>query len=209
MNRSYDGMKRALAVLIMLLVMPAPSAAYQYEPVSYEDGGVSVTVSIQATTSWIAPFTETVNVSVLAVPLAEGVVGVNITALSLIVNSEQADQSGFILIAAAEKTGSPLATGETAANYSTSMSVNSDKNGQTCFFAVLVAGAYSNVTTQEYFQAASPDNLVGPFTISASVASPIVWVGLIVVSIFMVVFVAGMYGVKKSRKRSRRHRLEE
>jgi hypothetical protein len=209
MNRSGNGMNRALAVLIMLLVMPAPSAAYQYEPVSYVNSGVSITVSIRAKTSWTAPFAEAVNVSVIATPLVDGVVGVNITSVSIIVNSEQADQSSFILIAAAEETGSPLATGDTSANYSTSMQIVGDKNGQTCFFAVLVAGAYSNVTVQEYFQSASPDNLVGPFTILASVASPIVWVGLIVVSIFMVVFVAGMYGVKKSRKRTRRHHLEE
>jgi hypothetical protein len=103
MNRSGNGMNRALAVLIMLLVMPAPSAAYQYEPVSYVNSGVSITVSIRAKTSWTAPFAEAVNVSVIATPLVDGVVGVNITSVSIIVNSEQADQSSFILIAAAEE----------------------------------------------------------------------------------------------------------
>ncbi len=202
-------MKKLVVLLLTLLLLPTPVMGVSYSPVSFTSDGVEVIVSIQADTPWSAPFSESVNLSIGVTPLIDNTLGVNITSISLIVNSEEADGTGYTVIDADDESGTPLTMGVSYANYSTQLGLSGTGHGLVCYFAVVVTGSYRNGTHQEFFQALSPDNLVGPFVISASLESPIVWVGLIVLAIFGVIFIAGMYGVKKSRKRSSRRRLED
>lgn len=202
-------MKRLVIVPLIILLLPMPILATTYEPTTYTNDGIAVTVSLQADTPWSAPFNEVVNVTIGVAPLAESVQEVNITSISVIVNSKEADGSDYLIIAAEENTGTPLATGTSYANYSIEMTLAGVSHGLECYFALMVTGNYKNATYQEFFQSLSPDALIGPFVVSASIQSPIVWVGLIVLAVAGLVFVAGIYGVKKSRKRSRRRRLED
>lgn len=200
-------MKRIICLLCLLLLLPIPSNAVVFENASFVSAGVEVFVDIEASTPWSAPFSQHVNLTLSVVPQMQSVSEVNITSISLIVNREEADGSGYSLIAADTDSGTPLATGNEYANYSKQLTLSSSTGGLNCYFAILVSGIYSNVTNQEYFQALSPENLVGPFAISISIISPQSWVGLIVIAISTVVFAAGIYGVKKSRTRAKRHSL--
>ncbi|MFW9920694.1 MAG: hypothetical protein ACFFED_13905 [Candidatus Thorarchaeota archaeon] len=202
-------MKRSFVALLLVLLLPTPVLGVTFDPTTYVDDGVAVTVYIQANTPWSAPFNEIVNVSVGVAPLAAAILEVNITSIELIVASEEADGSDFLIIDSADRSGTPLATGTSYANYSTSLQLSGTSHGLDCYFAIMVSGNYGNGTYQDFFQALSPDTLAGPFIISASIQSPIVWVGLIILGVSGVIFVAGIYGVKKSRKRSRRRHLED
>ncbi len=202
-------MKRPIVALVLMLLLPSPVLAVAYEPATFSDDGVVVTVNIEAGTPWSAPFTESVNISIGVAPTIAGLQQVNITSLYLIVNLEDADGSDYRIIAAEQVTNSPLATGTSFANYSAELLLSGTTNGLNCYFAIEVSGNYRNATFEDFYQALSPENFVGPFVISASIESPIVWVGLIVLGISTVVCIGGVFGVKKSRKRSRRRSLSD
>ncbi len=202
-------MKRVSVVFLILLVMPVPMSSIRYEPVSYSDDGVRVFVTVEANTPWTAPFNEKVNVTISVEPLIDQMTQVNITRIDVILNKVEADQSDYILMAADEVSGTPITTGVTFANFTSEFNFASTDSGTECYFAVMVSGAYRNATHIAFFQALSPENLVGPFVVTPSIESPIVWVGLIVMAIAGVIFAAGIYGVKKSRKRSTRKRLSD
>ncbi|MDF1541293.1 MAG: hypothetical protein P1Q69_20515 [Candidatus Thorarchaeota archaeon] len=204
---SQGTMKRVMGILVLLLLLPIPASAVVYETVSFETDGVIVFVDVEANTPWASPFTENVNLSISVVPQIENSVQINITSVSLILYSMDADQTGYNLIAAEVKSGAPLASGVDQANYTHEFAMTGTSGGLDCFFAILVNGAYSNVTARHVFQALSAENLVGPFAIATGIASPQAWVGLIVIGISTIVMIAGVYGVKMSRTRSRRKTL--
>jgi hypothetical protein len=199
--------KRACVLLCLVLLFPVPVQAVVYEPASYLNDGVVVNVSLQAATPWTAPFVEAVEMNVSVVPAAMNLIHVNITRVSIIVNRADPDELEYSLIAAEEKSGSPLSSGVAYANYTGSFEINGQLNGLECYFAIIVSGSYFNTTGAYYFQAMSPENLVGPFTIGSSLATPTNLVGLAVIGISSLICVAGVFGVKRSRTRVRRKSL--
>ena len=200
-------MKRIMGILVLLLFLPIPTSAVIYETASYENDGVMVYVDVQANTPWTSPFVEKANLTISVVPQIDNSAQINITSVSLIVNRMEVDESGYSLVSAEVITDSPLATGVDHANYTHEFTMSGTSGGLDCYFAILVTGVYSNITDQHFFQALSPENLVGPFIIYVGIASPIAYVGLIVIGLAGIIFIAGVYGVKKSRKRTRRKSL--
>ena len=152
-------MKQIIPLILLVLLLPVPTAAFAYNPVSYSSEGVTVTVNLNANEAWSAPFTETVNVSIGVTPEASSVLSVNITSVSVIINRKEADQTGYLLMDLDDKTGSPLASGVSFANYSNQFTLRGTESGTECYFAIMVSGSYSNGTHSEYFQALSPDKV--------------------------------------------------
>ncbi|MHA1930181.1 MAG: hypothetical protein ACTSV2_16540 [Candidatus Thorarchaeota archaeon] len=201
-------MKRGVFVIgLLLLVIATPVSGVTYDRVSYISGDTEIFVEITANTPWRSPFSETVNVSVDVVPTIENVLGVNITRVTLIVLRAEADSSGYNLITLETDNQAHIVSNNPYANYTNSFSVSESKTGTDCYLALVVEGNYENGTHNFNYQAQSPDNLVGPFEISASMATPTVWVGLLAFGIASLVFIAGMYGIKKSKSRVRRKSL--
>jgi FlaG/FlaF family flagellin (archaellin) len=194
--------------LILVLLLPSVSGV-EYEAVEYIDGSMRVSVQISADTPWVAPFSESVSISVNVTPPGSAVQEVNVSRISLIVNRLEADQSGYVLVSAENVQGSPLATGLENTTYKTNLTLSGDKYGDNCYFALLVAGSYRNGTELHYFEAVSPDDLIGPFSISASIVTPQVWVGIVVLLGAFAFFACGAYGVKKSRSEKKRSKLLE
>ncbi len=202
-------MKRVICLLTILLLIPTPISAVVFETASYIDSGVQVDVSIEASTPWSAPFTEDVNVTIGVTPMSEGVTQTNITSVSLVLYRVEADASGFFLIAADEATSSPLVQGGSTANYTHKFTLSGTAGGLECYFSLLVRGSFGNASTREIYQALSPEDFVGPFVVSTGISSPVALVGLLVIGLSTVVFIAGIYGVKRSRTRRRRKSLME
>ena len=201
-------MKRGVfGIGLLLLVIATPVAGVSYDRVSFIDGDTEFFVGITANTPWRSPFSDTVNVSVDVVPNIDNVLSVNITRVTLIVHRAEADASGYVLIALEKDDSANIVSTNPYANYTNSFSVSSSATGMDCYFKLVVEGSYGNGTHLFNFQSESPDDLVGPFTISASIETPTVWVGLLVFGVSGLVFIAGMYGVKKSRSRVRRKSL--
>ena len=195
------------AIGLLLMVIATPVAGETYERVSYISGDNEIFVEITADTPWTSPFSETVNVSIDVVPTIENVIGVNLTRVTLIVHRAEADGSGYALISLEKDDPVNIVSNNPYANYTHIFSVSESSTGVDCYFALLVEGSYGNGTHHFNFQSSSPDNLVGPFEITASMSTPTVWVGLLAFGIASLVFMAGMYGIKKSKSRVRRKSL--
>ncbi len=198
---------RTLLLIILLftpMMVPFETAA---PVVVYTSDNVEVSVDLIAAIPWTAPFEEEVNLTIGVFPLVNNVIHVNITSVNIIVYREEADQSGYRLITAKDHQGTPLAEGTTFANYTDTFLLSGTDYGTDCYFALLVEGYYYNATHLEFYQALSDENLIGPFVIGSSIHTPVAYVGLIVLAIAGVVFIAGVYGIKKSRSRSTRKSL--
>ncbi|MHA1909157.1 MAG: hypothetical protein ACW98Y_17815, partial [Candidatus Thorarchaeota archaeon] len=200
-------MRRIICLLAILLLIPTPTSAVAFDSVSYVSSDVRVDVQMEANTPWSSPFTESVNVTIGVTPLLSGITQTNITSVSLVLHRVEVDDTGYFLISLEEDTGTPLVEGESYANYTNEFSLTGAAGGLECYFSLLVRGVFSNATFQKNFQALGEENLVGPFVISTGISSPVAWVGLIVIAVSSVVFVAGVYGVKASRTRKRRRTL--
>lgn len=198
----------ALMAVVLLLLLPV-SSGMDYEAVEYTDDSINVSVQASASTPWVAPFSEQVELTVNVTPLTSAVQEVNLSRISLIVNKLEADESGYVLVSAENIQDSPLATGVNHVTYQANLTVGGDKYGDNCYFALLIAGSYYNSTELHYFEAASPDNLIGPFSISASLVTPQVWVGIIVLAGAFAFFACGAYGVKTSRSPKKNSKLLE
>ncbi|MHA2424233.1 MAG: hypothetical protein ACXAEF_05565 [Candidatus Thorarchaeota archaeon] len=201
-------MKRnIICLLTILLLIPTPTSALVYDSVSYTSSDVQVDVVIEAGTQWSSPFTENVNVTIGVVPMFTGITETNITSVTLVLYRVEVDASGYFLIAAEEETGTPLVEGGAYANYSNEFSLTGNAGGLQCYFSLLVRGTFGNATSLQSYQALSQEDLVGPFAITTGIGSPVAWVGLIVIGVSSLVFIAGVYGVKRSRTRRRRKSL--
>ena len=201
--------KSAVSVALILVLLLPLASGVEYEAVEYTDGSMRVSLQISADTPWVAPFSESVSISVNVTPLASAVQEVNVSRISLIVNRLEADQSGYVLVSAENVQGSPLATGLENVSYQRNLTLSGAKYGDNCYFALLVAGSYQNGTELHYFEAASSDDLIGPFSISASIVTPQVWVGIIVLIGAFAFFACGAYGVKKARSEKKKPKLLE
>ena len=196
-----------LGIFLVILFIVTPVGAVSYEQVSFVDDNVEVFVKISADTPWSSPFSEIVNISIDVVPQDLNVLQVNISRVSLIVNRAEADQSGFVLITLEYETNVNIVSANEYANYTNTFTVSAASTGMDCYFTILVEGSYYNGTHQTFFQSLAPDDLVGPFLISSSIATPTVWVGLLVLAVAGFIFIGGIFGVKKSRSRVRRKSL--
>lgn len=196
-----------LGIFIIVLFVFTQVGAVSYERVSYVNDNVEVFVEITANTPWSSPYSETVNVSIDVVPNIENVLGVNITSMTLIVHRAEPDGSSYILINIEKDDSANIVSPNPYANYTNSFTVSERSTGTECYFKLVVEGRYGNGTHFFDFQSMSPDDLVGPFAISPSITTPTVWVGLLVLGVAGIIFIAGIKGIKKSRSRVRRKSL--
>ncbi len=201
--------KHVVAIALMLLLILPSASGVEYETKEFIDDSIRVSVQLAADTPWVAPFSETVSIAVNVSPMSSALQQVNVSRISIVVNRLETDQSGYVLVSAENVQGSPLKTGIESASYQTNITMIGDKFGESCYFALLIAGSYLNGTALHYFEAASPEDLIGPFSISASIATPQVWVGIIVLAGAFAFFACAAYGVKKSRSQKKKTKLLE
>ena len=65
--------RSAVSVALILVLLLPLVCGVEYETVEYIDGCIGVSVQISADTPWVAPFSESVSISVNVTPLASAV----------------------------------------------------------------------------------------------------------------------------------------
>jgi hypothetical protein len=193
------------AALVLLIVSSAAAhaSAYDYAPAHYVSNSVSVDVRISAAQSWQSPFTELIGLVLGIVPQAPAVTQVNISQVVLSVHRLEPDET-YILVAAASSDIGQGVFDAGVANISSQVTLSGSISGSNCYFAVLVVGSYWNGTHAAVFNSISSENLVGPFSITPSITSPQSLVGIALVGGFSLLLIAGAYGLRKARSRTRR-----
>ncbi len=189
--------------VLALLVFPVTLLAIVFDPSTFADDGVQVDVEIESPERWNAPFEEEVNVALGITPQVSVYVNISVTQVVVALQKREADGSYTLLAADSYSPPSPI-TGIAHVNLTNDFVLSGSGNGLECYFSVTVVGYYYNETGITPFSASSPDDLIGPLTVIPGISSPQSWVGIIVITAFVVVFVLGAYGVKKSRSPSRR-----
>lgn len=194
-----------LAVTGYLLLMPAT----QFDPVTYSDDGVSVTVSIEADTPWVTPFNETVNVSIGVTPLQENITEVNITRVALFVHTSEVDSTDLVLAAIRDYEASPIAAGSSSAEMSRIFRLTGSQSGKESYFSLAVHGAYRNESGVFSFHAFSSETLVGPFEIGRGIQSIQSIVGIAVAAASTILIAVAIVLFRRSQKPRRKKTLLE
>ncbi len=199
-TRAFVRMNRYLlaSFLFALLVFPMTVSAVTYAPSTFADDGVQVDVEIESPERWNAPFEEDVNVTLGITPQASVYVNISVTQVVVALQEQEADGSYTLLAADSYSPPSPV-TGIDHVNLTHEFVLTGSGNGLECYFSLTVVGYYYNETGITPFSASSPNDLVGPLTVIPGISSPQSLVGIVVIAAFVVVFVLGAYGVKKSR----------
>ena len=188
-----------------LLLMPAT----QFQPVTYSDEGVTVTVSIEADTPWVTPFNETVNLSIGVAPIQENITQVNITRVSLFVHTSEVDSTDLVLAAIRDYEASPITTGASSAEMTHAFRMKGSQSGKESYFSLAVQGAYRNETGAYSFHALSSETLVGPFEIARGIQSVQSIVGIAVAAASTILIAVAIVLFRRSQKPKRRKTLLE
>ncbi len=200
-----------MSLFMLVMVMVVPVRALSFEPATFYDQGIEVTAEVSASVPWTSPFSEDVELTLTVRPNRSDVVQVNITEVTLSVNRRVDNTTSFMLVVASTHGLSEPVTGTSQAQYSSSFHLSGTTAAPMCYFGVSVCGTYSNGTHVFEYEVFSNQSLVGPFEISASLATPQVLVGLGISLAFIVVLVVGLLSLKRSRAGPKRRRrlLEE
>jgi hypothetical protein len=200
-------MRKLLPLFFVLLFLVNPVTAVDFEEMSFSDDGVTVYASVSADVPWDAPFSENATVLVSVWPADDNATWTRITSVLVTVHSAELDGSGYSLIASDIFDFQVHPEGGNHVNASLTVSLSASGTGSQSYFAVSVSGRYGNSTNSFLFSATSPENLLGPFSISFSPTSPQFLFGLVLIILFTIVIVLGMIGVSRSRKRPTREAL--
>ncbi|MFO7835214.1 MAG: hypothetical protein R6V83_01045 [Candidatus Thorarchaeota archaeon] len=188
-----------------LVILPAT----QFEPVTYSDDGVSVSVSIETETPWITPFDEFVNVSVQVVPGEENVSQTNITRVSLFVHTSEGDSGDLVLAATSNYEESPIASGESSADVNYTFRMKGSQSGSESYFSLSVQGSYRNESGIYPYHALSSETLIGPFRITRGIYSIQSLVGIAVAAVSTILIAIAIIAFRRSQKPKRRKTLLE
>jgi hypothetical protein len=198
-------MRKAMPLLLVALFLVTPVAALDLEEKAFSDDGVIVYARASADVPWEAPFNEDVSVSVSVWPSIENVTWTRIASIIVIVHS--GDDSGFSVLASDDYDFSTHPEGGSHVNASASLKLTGASIGSPSYFAISVVGQYGNATDTFSYSASSSEDFLGPFSISYSPTSPQFLIGLVMVIVFALVIVLGMWGVSLSRKPPKRDAL--
>ncbi|MGV9170140.1 MAG: hypothetical protein ACOC38_09405 [Promethearchaeia archaeon] len=188
-----------------LVILPAT----QFEPVTYSDDGVSVSVSIETETPWITPFDETVNVSVQVVPEEENVSQTNITRVSLFVHTSEGDSGDLVLAATSDHEDSPIVSGESSVDVNHTFRMKGSQSGSESYFSLSVQGSYRNESGIYPYHALSSETLVGPFRITRGIYSIQSLVGIAVAAVSTILIAIAIIAFRSSQKPKRKKTLLE
>ncbi len=200
-------MRKLLPIFFVLLILVYPASAFDFEEMSFSDDGVTIYASGSADTPWEAPFTENATVFLSIWTNDDNATWIRITSVLVTVHAAELDGSGYSLITSDIYEFSTLPEGGDHVNTSLMVTLTGSSTGSQSYFAVSVSGNYGNATDSFSFIANSPEDLLGPFSISYSPMSPQFLFGLVVIILFTIVIILGMWGVQKSRSRPRREAL--
>jgi hypothetical protein len=200
-------MKRLLVCLIMASLLMMPVSAYDFPTSQINANGISLYASVSADTPWQSPFSKNVTLTFSIEPDDPDTTLVNISSVLFSLSAKNPTGSGFSLVDAHLRSFEPPITGTSYANYTGDFTFSSSMTGEQCYFALTVEGIYSNSTDYIHFQIVSNESFIGPFLILASLATPQVFVGLVIGVAASVVIIAGLIAVKRNRSTSKRRRL--
>ncbi len=200
-------MKRLLLSIIIISFLISPSLAVDFPTSRFTENGVTIYARATADTPWNSPFTESVTLSLSVEPNDPDTISVNVTDVLLTLHSRNPTGPGFSLIDAKTRTFTTPLSGSKYINYTGDFTLSSSMTGERCYFGVTVQGVYSNTTIQREFLIASNESFIGPFLILASLATPQVYVGLLIGIFASAVIIMGIVVVKRNRSLSKRRRL--
>ena len=200
-------MKRVLVFLVILSLVVTPVSAVDFPTSTTTEQGVRLYASVSADTPWQAPFIETVTLKLSIEPEDADTQNVTITNVLISLHAKNPTGSGFSLLDATSRIFTEPLIGNEYLNYTDEFTLDSALTGENCYFGVAVQGAYFNSTHQIQYFIASNESFIGPFLILASLATPIVYVGILFAGIFTLVLFVGIVIVKRSRSISKRRRL--
>ncbi|MHA2118703.1 MAG: hypothetical protein ACW98J_07275 [Candidatus Thorarchaeota archaeon] len=200
-------MRKAMAMLLVALFLASLVVAVDFEERLFSDDGVVVYASASADTPWESPFTKDVSVSVSVWPSIENISWTSIASILVTVHSVGGDGSGFSLIASDDYDFTTYPEGGSHVNASATFTLTGGGVGSQFYFAVSVIGQYGNATDTFSYEAHSPEDLLGPFSISYSPATPQFLIGVAMIIVFTLVIVLGMRVFSQSRKKPTREAL--
>ena len=191
-------MKRLLPLLIALLLVAHPVSAVTFGSASYTQDDVRVSAVVQADFPWESPFTQTINLSLAVELQLENITGVSITEVLVSIHAQE-PSGNYLLLSSKNHVFLEPVTDEINATTNLSLELSGTGTGDVCYFGISVEGSYSNSTGTYAYSTLSPENLVGPFVITLSIASPQFLVGLGFIIFFLVITGVGVTAVRRMR----------
>jgi hypothetical protein len=185
-----------------------PVSAVTFDAASYTQDAVHVSAVVQAQVPWESPFTRTINLSIAVAPQLENITSVSITEVLVSIHAEEPGGDYLLLTSRNYVLPEPV-TDEANATTSLTVELSGTGTGDVCYFGISVEGSYSNSTGTFAYSTISPEDLVGPFVISLSVASPQFLVGLGFIIFFLVITGLGVTAVRRIRSSPKRRPLLE
>lgn len=200
-------MRKAVSILIVTLLFATSVAALDFEEMSFSDDGVIVYARASAEVPWSAPFNENVTFSISVWPSSDEIAWTRISSVLVAVHSAEPDGGSFSLIASDVYEFSTLPEGGDHVNTTVTVTLSGGGIGSQSYFAISIVGQYGNATDTISYTASSPENFLGPFTISYSPTSPQFLFGMAITIVFMLVIVLVMWAVSRIRKSPGREAL--
>jgi hypothetical protein len=191
----------------MISLLITPITAVDFPTSKHIENELTLYARTSAETPWQSPFTENVTLT-LSIEIPDEIIAwINISSVLLSLHAKNPTGSGFALVDAESRSFDTPISGTPYINFTGDFTFESSMTGEECYFAVSVQGTYSNFTYQKQYLVATNESFIGPFLILASLATPQVYVGLLIGIVASVVIVAGMIAVKRNRSISKRRRL--
>ena len=204
-------MSKTIVVLVIVAILLQPAAMTNFGEESYTSDGIVVHAWLSADVPLFSPYSKNVSVDLSISASNASVIEINVTNIILSVNKRDISSDSYSIITAVEKSFSPVRIGSPNLIINETLELTGLNVGQECYFALVVEGSYKTADNTTNFASTSPENFVGSFSIFSSLQSPLSQVGIVVIALFSLVIIGGLYLARRSHgiKRERPSLLQD